>query len=164
MQVQTMLHGRMFAYRDAQRYRLGANHGLVEVNRPRPNVKVRNYFRDGQGVESPDDNGNGGPNYFPNSFDSLLIDRRKGQEATYAIKEAQVNRYDLKDEDNFSQAKYYWNHVFTEHYKELIAASIVSTLKDAYDFVQMRAVQNVDQVSPDLGKRLRKLLEEAKIK
>jgi len=40
-----MLQGRLFAYGDAQRYRLGVNHHLIPVNAPR--CPVQSYHRDG---------------------------------------------------------------------------------------------------------------------
>lgn len=41
-----MLQGRLFAYGDAQRYRLGVNHNLIPVNAPR--CPVNSFHRDGQ--------------------------------------------------------------------------------------------------------------------
>lgn len=41
-----MLQGRLFAYHDAHRYRLGPNYLLLPVNQPK-GVKVNNYQRDG---------------------------------------------------------------------------------------------------------------------
>ena len=40
-----LLQGRLFAYGDAHRYRVGANHNLLPVNRPK--AEVNNYQRDG---------------------------------------------------------------------------------------------------------------------
>ena len=40
-----MLQGRLFSYGDAQRYRLGVNHGQIPVNAPR--CPFHNYHRDG---------------------------------------------------------------------------------------------------------------------
>ncbi|MFA0373109.1 catalase, partial [Vibrio sp. 10N.222.54.F6] len=40
-----MLQGRLFAYGDAQRYRLGVNHQHIPVNAPR--CPVHSYHRDG---------------------------------------------------------------------------------------------------------------------
>ena len=58
-----LLQGRLFAYGDAQRYRLGVNHCLLPVNRPRATV-ASNYGRDG--AMRCDDNGGVNPNYWPN--------------------------------------------------------------------------------------------------
>jgi catalase len=61
-----MLQGRLFAYGDAHRYRLGINHTALPVNCPHMSA-VNNYGRDG-GMRF-DDNGGNTPNYEPNSFD-----------------------------------------------------------------------------------------------
>jgi len=58
-----LLQGRLFAYGDAQRYRLGVNHTLLPVNAPRGTV-ARTYARDG--AMRCDGNGGGGPNFRPN--------------------------------------------------------------------------------------------------
>ena len=68
-----VLQGRLFAYGDAHRYRLGANFENLPVNAPR--VKVRNYQRDG--LMRFDGNGGGDVNYEPNSFDGPQDDRRQ---------------------------------------------------------------------------------------
>lgn len=59
-----MLQGRLFAYHDAHRYRVGANHQALPINRSRNEVK--NYQRDGQ--MRFDDNGGRSVYYEPNSF------------------------------------------------------------------------------------------------
>lgn len=62
-----MLQARLFAYGDAQRYRLGINHTRLPVNSPRGvEGGARNYGRDG-GMRF-DGNGGRGKNYEPNSF------------------------------------------------------------------------------------------------
>lgn len=59
-----MLQGRLFASSDANRYRVGANHNLLPINRPK--VEVNNYQRDGH--MRSDNNGGGSVYYEPNSF------------------------------------------------------------------------------------------------
>jgi catalase len=61
-----MLQGRLFAYGDAHRYRLGINHTQLPVNSPHAAV-VHNYGRDG--AMALGDNGARAKNYEPNSFD-----------------------------------------------------------------------------------------------
>jgi catalase len=60
-----MLQGRLFAYGDAQRYRLGVNHGHLQVNAPK--CPFSNYHRDGQ-MQSGNYGGSAYPSYEPNSF------------------------------------------------------------------------------------------------
>ncbi|MCL2178822.1 MAG: catalase [Proteobacteria bacterium] len=59
-----MLQGRLFAYGDAQRYRLGVNHHQIPVNAPR--CPFHNYHRDG--TMRVDGNQGGIAGYEPNSY------------------------------------------------------------------------------------------------
>jgi catalase len=61
-----MLQGRLFAYQDAHRYRVGVNHTQLPVNRPHATV-ADNYGRDG--ALRFDGNHGRQKNYEPNSFD-----------------------------------------------------------------------------------------------
>lgn len=65
-----MLQGRLFAYGDAHRYRLGVNAESLPVNRPR--TEVDNYHRDGH--MRFDANGGASVNYEPNSFNGPMDD------------------------------------------------------------------------------------------
>ena len=96
-----MLQGRLFAYGDAHRYRLGINHTQLPVNAPHA-AEVHNYGRDG--FMAGRGNGGRSKNYEPNSFDgpvesgepyaaSLATD---GGSGTYA--------WDERDCDDFAQA------------------------------------------------------------
>ena len=60
-----MLQGRLFSYGDTHRYRLGANHVQLPVNRPHA-AEAQNYSRDG--AMRSDDNYGRAKNYEPNSF------------------------------------------------------------------------------------------------
>ena len=59
-----LLQGRLFSYKDAERYRLGANFEDLPVNRPLN--EVHNYARDGAMNTT---NPGGDVNYEPNGFD-----------------------------------------------------------------------------------------------
>ncbi|MFF2010970.1 catalase [Streptomyces sp. NPDC058195] len=60
-----MLQGRLFAYADAHRYRLGVNHTQLPVNAPRTAV-VDNYGRDG--LHATRNGSRHDKNYEPNSY------------------------------------------------------------------------------------------------
>ncbi|MFI1224373.1 MULTISPECIES: catalase [unclassified Streptomyces] len=60
-----MLQGRLFAYADAHRYRLGVNHTHLPVNAPRTAV-VDNYGRDG--IHATRNGSRHDKNYEPNSY------------------------------------------------------------------------------------------------
>jgi catalase len=64
-----MLQGRLFAYADTQRYRLGVNHTQLPVNSPHA-AKASNYGRDGS--MRFDANGGRAKNYEPNSYEGPL--------------------------------------------------------------------------------------------
>ncbi|MGF6885119.1 catalase [Nocardia sp. GAS34] len=61
-----MLQGRLFAYGDAARYRLGVNHHQIPVNYPRAATLVNTYHRDG--AMRVDGNQGGVPGIEPNNF------------------------------------------------------------------------------------------------
>jgi catalase len=58
-----LLQGRLFAYRDAQRYRLGVNNTEIPVNAP--HVSAHHYQKDG--FMTIHNNDHSKVNYFPNS-------------------------------------------------------------------------------------------------
>ncbi|MCF2434981.1 catalase [Streptomyces thinghirensis] len=63
-----MLQGRLFAYADAHRYRLGVNHTQLAVNAPKAVPGgADNYGRDG--LMAANAQGRGAKNYEPNSYD-----------------------------------------------------------------------------------------------
>lgn len=95
-----MLQGRLFAYGDAHRYRLGANFESLPVNAPRHGVKADNYHRDG--LMRFDGNGGDSVNYEPNSFGGPTDDRRYAEPplALHGDAEAYDNRVDT---DYYSQ-------------------------------------------------------------
>lgn len=66
-----MLQGRLLSYPDAHRHRLGSNYEQIPVNKCP--FMVNNYQRDG--FMRVDGNGGRKPNYFPNSFDDIEVDK-----------------------------------------------------------------------------------------
>ncbi|MFI6548179.1 catalase [Streptomyces prunicolor] len=63
-----MLQGRLFAYADAHRYRLGVNHTLLAVNAPKATT-AQNHGRDGFMASNATSQGRAAKNYEPNSYD-----------------------------------------------------------------------------------------------
>lgn len=96
-----MLQGRILSYPDAQRYRLGGNYEQIPVNRCP--FATNNYQRDGLMAV----NGNGGsePNYYPNSFDDMVVDQNY-KEPAMNLQAVVADRFDRNAEgenDHFSQ-------------------------------------------------------------
>nr|CAH7746482.1 unnamed protein product [Callosobruchus chinensis] len=143
-----MLLGRLFAYGDTQRYRLGANYLQLPVNCP---YKVRNYQRDGAGCHY---NQGAAPNYHPNSFGGPDNDQwAKSLQKPYAVT-GDVGRYDTGDEDNFSQATVFYQKTLDKAAQERLIRNIVAHLSDAADFIQERTVRMFSNVDKTLGDRI----------
>ena len=93
-----MLQGRLFAYGDAQRYRLGVNHYQIPVNRSK--VETQHYHRDGS--MRTDGNFGGAVHYNPNSY-GMWRDQNGEQEPPYDGNGA-ADTYDFReDDDNYYQ-------------------------------------------------------------
>lgn len=95
-----MLQGRILAYPDAHRYRVGVNFESLPVNKCP--YAVNNYHRDG--AMRFDGNGGSSPNYYPNSFDGIYEDEKaKGQ--LYELESNVVAYYDRNenDDDHYTQ-------------------------------------------------------------
>jgi catalase len=148
-----MLQGRLFAYGDTQRYRLGINHTQIPVNRPRTMTGAQNYGRDG--AMRFDGNGGRAKNYEPNSFNGPA---QTGQ-ATYAGIEVSgitgSHRPVLHREDNdFVQAGALYR-LMEEDEKQRLIANIAGNLgKVSRDDVIARALGHFRAADPDYGARL----------
>jgi catalase len=94
-----MLQGRLFAYHDAQLYRVGTNHQHLPVNRPR--CPFHNQQRDGAMAT---DNGGAMPNYEP--VNAYGVDSRGfGHGDPGWALEGVAGRYDPRGtDDDFTQA------------------------------------------------------------
>ncbi|KAJ9586128.1 hypothetical protein L9F63_020227, partial [Diploptera punctata] len=141
-----MLHGRLFAYSDTQRYRLGPNYLQLPVNRAFK-TEIRNFQRDG--AQTYTNNQGGAPNYYPNSFDGLKNDPNAA--ISRYNTSGDVARYNSGDEDNFSQPQLFWRNVLKPDERERMVQNIVNNLKDAADFIQDRTVKMFSEVDPEFG-------------
>ncbi|XP_018322499.1 catalase-like [Agrilus planipennis] len=148
------IQGRLFAYGDTQRYRLGTNYNQIPVNN---NVRVRNFSRDGKFTLHSQ---NGAPIYHPNSFGGPEPDpRAKALSPEFPIVGNAV-RYDNGNDDPYSQPRVLWVRVLDQGEKERMVENIVlgnglMALRDASDFIQNRAIVNFTNVHPDFGRMVR---------
>ncbi|XP_014205803.1 catalase isoform X1 [Copidosoma floridanum] len=144
-----MLQGRLFAYGDTHRYRLGVNHLQLPVNCPYKIMSATNYQRDGFMAHN---NQKGAPNYYPNSF--------CGPEDCPAVKapsyfvSGDVERHQPVNEDDFGQPRTFWRETLKEDEKQRLVDNIVGHLKNASLFIVERALKNFGNVDVDLQKRL----------
>ncbi|CAG2110185.1 unnamed protein product [Medioppia subpectinata] len=153
-----MLQGRLFAYSDTHRHRLGANYNQLPVNRAKCPV-MHPTNRDGPYCY--DDNHAGAPNYWPNSFLNAEANP-KFKEHSEANVSGDVDRHDSSNDDNFDQVTDFWNKVLTADERERLANNIGGHLVAAQPFIQERAIANFEKVHPDFGARVRLAIKKVK--
>jgi len=145
-----MLQGRLFAYHDAHRYRLGPNYHLLPVNRPK-GVEVQNYQRDG--IMRFDDNGDGRPNYYPNSFGGSEPDIQAAEPVFKVSGKAARQPY-THPNDDFVQAGNLYRKVMTNEDRDHLIGNIVSHLCNARKDIQIRQTKIYYKADPDYGRRV----------
>jgi len=121
-----MLQGRILAYPDAHRYRLGANYEQIPVNRPI--VPVHHHQRDG--FMSVDGNSGSNPNYYPNSFDDITADKDY-KEPALKLDSNIADSYERneKDDDHFTQPGILFRKVMTEQQRKNTVRNFVGSMK-----------------------------------
>lgn len=145
-----MLQGRLFAYSDAHRYRVGANHAALPINRPK--VEVNNYQRDGQ--MRFDGNGGGSVYYEPNSFSGPKETHENKQTAFQVTGEAEQVSYNHSD--HYTQAGDLYR-LMDEGEKTRTVENIVGAMKPVeIDEIKLRAVQNFYKADSEFGERIAK--------
>ncbi len=141
-----MLQGRLFAYPDAQRYRLGGNYQLIPVNRPRNSVN--NYQRDGVRF---DENGNY-DNYEPNGFDGPVQDET-AKEPPLRIS-GDADRYNSHlGNDDYSQAGDLYR-LLTPDAKERLTSVIAGTMKTVPEDIVKKNLSHFSKCDPEYGKKI----------
>jgi catalase len=121
-----MLQGRILAYPDAHRYRLGANYEQLPVNRPI--VPVHHHQRDG--FMNLDGNHGAAPNYYPNSFDDIVADKEY-KEPAMKLDSTIADTWDRNenDDDHYSQPATLFRKVMTDEQRKNTVSNFVSSLK-----------------------------------
>ncbi|MGN7239254.1 catalase KatA [Priestia megaterium] len=140
-----MLQGRLFAYSDAHRYRVGANHQALPINRPRS--EVNNYQRDGQ--MRFDDNGGRSVYYEPNSFDGPTESQENKQAAYPVSGVADSVAYDHND--HYTQAGDLYR-LLSEDERTRLVANIVEAMKPVEkEEIKLRQIQHFYKADPEYG-------------
>lgn len=143
-----MLQGRLFAYADAHRYRVGANHNQLPINRPKN--EVNNYQRDGQMRFG--NNGGGSVYYEPNSFDGPA-ESPEDKQAAYAVSGyADAVAYDQFD--HYTQAGDLYR-LLSEEERTRLVANIVEAMKPVkVEEIKLRQIQHFYKADPEYGNRI----------
>ncbi len=145
-----MLLGRMFAYADAHRHRLGVNYKQIPVNRPK--APVNSYSKDGaMRVQNVSD-----PVYAPNSKGGPRADSERYPEAATWEAGGEFIRaaYTLrKDDDDYGQAGTLVREVMDNEQRNRLVSNVVGHLKEGVsEPVLQRAFEywrNIDQETGD---------------
>lgn len=141
-----MLQGRVFAYADAHRYRVGTNFQQLPVNAPLS--PVNNYQRDG--AMRFGSNGGPLPNYEPNSYSSAPKQVPAYAEPALALS-GSADRYDHRtDGDYYSQARALFQ-LMSEDQKALLISNIAGAMRGVTEDVVNRQLQHFYQVDPAYG-------------
>ncbi|WP_203980737.1 catalase [Planotetraspora silvatica] len=149
-----MVLGRMFAYGDSARYRIGPNYAQVPVNQPIS--EVHNYNKDGpmRYFHSGDQ-----PVYAPNSYGGPKADPQRYRDPGWFVDAAEIMRtaYEAhRDDDDFVQPGTLYRQVMTPTDRDHLVGNIVWHLSQGVErFIQERAVKDYwAKVDSDLGARI----------
>lgn len=141
-----MLQGRVFAYADAHRYRVGTNHQQLPVNAPRS--PVHSYQRDG--AMAFGSNGGAAPNYEPNSYADAPKQSPRHAEPGLALS-GSADRHDHReDPDYFSHAGALFRLMSAEQ-RALLISNIAGAMAGVSADVVQRQLQYFYQADPAYG-------------
>lgn len=140
-----MLQARLFSYGDAQRYRLGVNHGHIPVNAPK--CPYHSYHRDG--AMRTDGNLGAMLSYFPNSH-GVWGDRPDLQEPPLELEGAAAHWDHRVDDDHWEQPGNLFRLMSTEQ-QQLLFENTARQVGGASLAVQQRHVANCTRADPAYG-------------
>ena len=141
-----MLQGRLFSYGDAQRYRLGVNHHLIPVNKPR--CPFHSFHRDGS--MRVDGNYGSHTHYEPNSCDAWK------EQLDYSEPPLKINGdaahwdYACDDADYFEQPGKLFR-VMNDEQKQALFENTARALGDAPHEIKLRHIRNCAKADPAYG-------------
>ncbi len=153
-----MLMARVFAYSDAQRYRIGANYNQLPVNQPHA-AEVRNYMHEGQMQYrfNPAEH----RVYTPNSFGAAggpVADAAAGVEASWESDGALIRSAATlhSEDDDFGQAGTLYREVFDDAGRARFLDTLTGQGRSiTIDAIRERFFQYWTNVDAGLGEALR---------
>jgi catalase len=158
-----MLQGRLFAYGDAHRYRLGINHTQLPVNSPKGvSGGATNYGRDG--AMRFDGNGGRSKNYEPNGYDGP---KQTGEPLYAGLAGGVSGTYTWRrhaEDDDFVQAGNLYRLMPADAKQRLvddIAGSLAGVSRD--DVIE-RSIEHFRKADPEYGARVEAAVKERRSK
>jgi catalase len=146
-----MLQGRLFAYGDAHRYRLGVNHTQLPVNAPHA-APVANYGRDG--LMRFNDNAGRTKNYEPNSFDGPVQTAEPLYAGLDTAGGSGTYPWDDRQTDDFSQAGLMYRMIPEDSKQRLVDAIADGLSQVSKDDIIERSIAHFRAADPDYGARV----------
>ena len=141
-----MLQGRLFSYGDAQRYRLGVNHTMIPVNRPR--CPYHSFHRDG--AMRVDGNYGGHTSYEPNSTGAWQEQPDFSEPPLKISGDAARWDYPCDDADYFEQPGKLFR-VMTPEQQEELFGNTARALGDAPREIKLRHIRHCAKADPAYG-------------
>lgn len=142
-----MLQGRLFSYGDAHRYRLGVNHHLIPVNKPR--CPFHSYHRDG--AMRVDGNHGSTIGYEPNSFGEWQ-EQPDFTEPPLALDGAAYNwNYREDDADYYAQPGALFR-LMSPAQKQVLFENTARAIDGASEEIKRRHIGNCTKADPAYGK------------
>lgn len=142
-----MLHGRLFSYGDAQRYRLGVNHHQIPVNTPR--CPVNSYHRDGQ--MRINSNAGSTLGYEPNSYGEWQ-EQPAFKEPPLSLSGAATNWNFREDDDDYFTQPGKLFRLMTAEQQQVLFENTARALGDAPQEIKIRHIGNCLKADPAYGK------------
>ncbi len=159
-----MLQGRLLAYQDAHRYRVGVNANQLPVNAAR--CPVHHYQRDGAMAGCPMHGGTNQDstvNFYPNdriNEGAPVPDPGVAEPPMPLEQEAWVGRHGLtEDEDHYSQAGDLFR-LMDEGQRQSLARAIADGLVQASESVQRRMLEQFARADGEYAERVERAMAE----
>jgi catalase len=149
-----MLQGRLFAYSDAQRYRLGVNYNLIPVNRAK--VEVNSNHRDGS--MRVDGNYGARTHYFPNSFGEWE-DSKELNEPPLKVY-GDVAHHDFrKDDDNYFEQPGNLFRLMSKEQQQVLFDNTARNMNGVPLFIKLKHISHAMKADKDYGVGLAKAMD-----
>lgn len=148
-----MLQGRLFSYGDAQRYRLGVNHHLIPVNKPR--CPFHSYHRDG--AMRVDGNHGSTLSYEPNSYGEWQ-EQPDFAEPPLELSGAAAHWNHREDSDDYYSQPGNLFRLMDASQQEALFGNTARAMGDAPKMVKVRHIGNCLKADPAYGEGVAKAM------
>ncbi|WP_040330379.1 catalase [Clostridium ihumii] len=149
-----LLQGRLFAYHDSQRHRIGSNFEELPINRPK--VPVNNINQDGSMEYCYRD---GKVNYKPNSLNDNRPIEYKEKEICPIYVEGKVERKKIKLTNDFNQAGNLYMS-YSKEEKEHLIDNLAYDLRNVDRKIQSKAIELFRKCNKEYGENVKCKLQE----